>query len=124
MSKPRDRARALRQNMTDAERFVWTRLRARRFDGYKFRRQVALGQYIVDFACFDARLILELDGGQHTLQQDYDAVRTRWLSAQGFRVLRFWNHEILEDWASVEEVIWGALQVGAGESPEQRRAES
>jgi very-short-patch-repair endonuclease len=73
-----------------------------------------IGPYIVDFVCLEARLILELDGGQHTEQKDYDTARTQWFQSQGFEVLRFWNHEVLEDWESVEEVIYGRL--------EQRRA--
>ena len=109
MSVNRSRARALRQRMTDVESFVWTKLRNRRFEGFKFRRQVALGKYIVDFVCFPRRLVLELDGGQHSTQQAYDAERTRWLESQGYRVLRYWNHEVLQDWDTIEEVIWLAL---------------
>ena len=89
---------------------MWGRLRGRRFTGYKFRRQMPLGRYIVDFACLDRRLIIELDGGQHTEQVQYDAARTAWLHEQGFEVLRFWNHEVFEDWEAVEEVIWRRLQ--------------
>jgi very-short-patch-repair endonuclease len=70
---------------------------------------VPLGPYIVDFVCFERQLILELDGGQHTLQRDYDAHRTRLLESQGFRLLRFWNYEVLDDWEAVEEGIWNAL---------------
>ena len=112
--EPTERARQLRKNLTDAEQFVWTKLRSRRLGGYKFRRQMPIGPYIVDFVCLEARLILELDGGQHTEQKDYDTARTQWFQSQGFEVLRFWNHEVLEDWESVEEVIYGRL--------EQRRA--
>ena len=104
-----NRARRLRKNMTDAERFVWSRLRSRRFAGYKFRRQMPIGPYIVDFICLKRRLIVELDGGQHVEQRDYDDQRTGWLQSQGFDVLRFWNHEVFEDWETVEEVIWRAL---------------
>jgi len=112
--EPTERARQLRKNHTDAEQFVWAKLRSRRLGGYKFRRQMPIGPYIVDFVCLEARLILELDGGQHTEQKDYDTARTQWFQSQGFEVLRFWNHEVLEDWESVEEVIYGRL--------EQRRA--
>ena len=106
------RARALRNSMPEAERFVWTRLRDRRFAEFKFRRQFPLGNYVVDFICLERRLILELDGGQHTLQREYDADRTRWLESQNFRVLRFWNHEVLEDWETVAEGIWNVLRQG------------
>ena len=68
-----------------------------------------MGPYIVDFVCFSCRVVIELDGGQHTQQQEYDSTRTNWLQHQGFRVLRLWNHEVLQDWDSVAEVIWKAL---------------
>lgn len=105
-----DRARELRRNLTDVERLLWSRLRGRRFAGYKFRRQMTIGRYVVDFVCLERRLILELDGGQHSERKQYDAARTAWLNSQGFEVLRFWNHETLEDWDAVEEVIWRWLQ--------------
>jgi adenine-specific DNA-methyltransferase len=104
-----ERPRRLRQNMPDAERLVWSRLRNRRFAGFKFRRQVPLGSYIVDFVCFARRLVIEMDGGQHTLQQKYDADRTSWLEREGFRVVRFWNHEVFEERDAVEEQIWRKL---------------
>src|SRR5262245_28812990 len=109
MSQPLDRARKLRKDLTDTERFVWGKLRNRRFAQFKFRRQVPLGAFIVDFICFQNRLIVELDGGQHTLQREYDAQRTAWLEAQGFQLIRFWNHDVLTDWDAVEEAIWQAL---------------
>ncbi|MGO8690298.1 MAG: DUF559 domain-containing protein [Thermoguttaceae bacterium] len=101
-----EHARQLRQNLTDTERFVWSRLRSRRVAGYKFRQQVPLGQYIVDFVCFQPRVVVELDGGQHVEQANYDQRRTAWLESQGFRVLRFWNHEALQEWDTVEEMLW------------------
>jgi very-short-patch-repair endonuclease len=109
----RQRARELRTNQTDTESLVWAALRSRRFAGYKFRRQVPLGHYIVDFVAFQSRLIVELDGGQHIERADYDARRTAWLESQGFRVLRFWDHEVFEDWATIEEVLWRALEHAA-----------
>ncbi|MBA4019618.1 MAG: hypothetical protein C0483_20835 [Pirellula sp.] len=109
MSAPEDFARELRRKQSETERLVWSHLRGRRFMAHKFRRQVALGSYIVDFVCFDERLVVELDGGQHTLQRPYDAERTAWLESQGYRVLRFWNHEVWRDWDAVAEVIWRAL---------------
>ncbi len=110
MDPPLDRARKLRSEMTETERFVWAKLRNRRFAQFKFRRQVPLGKYIVDFICFDRRTIIELDGGQHTLQREYDAQRTAWLESQGYCVVRFWNHDVLGDWETVEEEFWRRLQ--------------
>jgi len=99
-------AKALRQNMTDAERLLWRHLRAHRLDGEKFRRQQPLGPYIVDFVHFGARLIVEADGGQHGGAAD--EVRDAWLRRQGFRVLRFWNNEILQQTDAVLTSIWAA----------------
>jgi very-short-patch-repair endonuclease len=104
------RARQLRRKMTDAERTLWSMSRNRRFVHLKFRRQVPIGSFVVDFVCFDRRLVLELDGGQHKLQVQYDAQRTQWLEKQGFRVVRIWNHELFEDRDAVEELIFRALQ--------------
>ena len=83
--------------MTDAERRLWQSLRQRQLNGYKFRRQQPLGPYIVDFVCFEARLIVELDGSQHQQQEAYDHARDAWLRQQGYRVLRFWNNAVFEN---------------------------
>ena len=88
-------ARKLRRNQTDAEKFLWSKLRNRQLNGYKFKRQVPVGNYIADFLCQEAMLIVELDGGQHAEQKDYDQRRTHWLQSQGFRVLRLWNNDVL-----------------------------
>ena len=101
-------ARDLRQQMTDAERFLWSRLR-RRFLGAKFRRQVPLGPFIVDFACMRSTLVIEVDGGQH-LESAADAARDQWLAENGFRVLRFWNHEVFQNLDGALETI--AMEVG------------
>ena len=106
----RDRARQLRKNMTDAERFAWQRLRYRQIGGHKFRRQVPIGPFVADFVCLECRLIVELDGGQHADRIGADAARTKWLRDQGFKVLRFWNHDVLQDWDAVEQVIWENVQ--------------
>ena len=79
------RARQLRKNLTDAERSLWNILRNRQMSGYRFRRQAPIGPYIVDFVCFKNRLVIEVDGGQHMVRSDYDAARTTWLEAEGFR---------------------------------------
>lgn len=104
------RARELRQAQTPQEQALWQHLRAKRFDGYKFRRQQPLGHYIVDFVCFGQKLIVELDGSQHANATQYDAQRDAWLKQQGFRVLRFWNNQWTAQPESVLEAIWQTLQ--------------
>jgi very-short-patch-repair endonuclease len=99
-------ARALRRNMTDAEQKLWKHLRSRQVGSCKFRRQVPVGPYIVDFICLEKRLIIELDGGQHADQEKYDAERTHWLQSRGYRVLRFWNNDVMADVEVVKEEIY------------------
>jgi very-short-patch-repair endonuclease len=89
-------ARQLRTASTDAERLLWRHVRAHRFEGCKFKRQESIGKYIVDFVCYEVKLIIELDGGQH-LENVSDKQRDDWLSLQGFRVLRFWNNDVLSN---------------------------
>lgn len=108
MSTTTSHARALRKTMTEAERKLWYLLRSRRFSGFKFRRQVPVGPYIADFLCFEARLIVEADGSQH-VESAHDLQRDAWLGAEGFRVLRFWNHEIFTSQQMVEDTIFAAL---------------
>ena len=105
-----DRSRALRKAQTEAERALWRELRLRQFSGYKFRRQHPVGRYIVDFACVETGLCIELDGSQHAQAADYDAARTAFLHSRGFEVLRFWDNEVLTQIDSVKQVIWNALQ--------------
>jgi len=93
-------ARKLRRTMTDAERHLWRHLRLHTL-GFHFRRQVPVGTFVVDFACLRRKLIIEVDGGQH-LQSQEDEIRDHWLREQGYRILRFWNHEVL---ANVEGVL-------------------
>ena len=88
------RARTLRQNLTEAERRVWQILRSRQMKGYKFRRQVPIGCYIADFVCHEARLIVEIDGGQHDRSSPQEQERSRFLENEGYRVLRFRNNEV------------------------------
>ncbi|HEX5279750.1 MAG TPA: DUF559 domain-containing protein [Micropepsaceae bacterium] len=106
-------ARELRRDMTKHERIIWFELRARRFDGLHFRRQQTIGPYIADFYCASAKLIIELDGGHHTeIQQlEYDTARTRWLEANGFRVLRFSNFAGKRELNSILEAIWQATHL-------------
>jgi very-short-patch-repair endonuclease len=105
----RSRAKALRSNPTEAERILWQYLRLRQLGGHKFRRQQLLGNYIVDFVCLERRLVVEVDGGQHVAQVAYDGQHTTWIEAQGFRVLRFWDHEVMQNIDAVKEAIWQAL---------------
>lgn len=104
-----DRARELRHAMTGTEQKLWYRLRNRQLSGCKFRRQHEIDHYIVDFVCTEAMLIVELDGGQHADQVNYDERRTKYLQAMGYRVLRFWNNDALVNIESVLEVILEAL---------------
>jgi len=102
-------AKTMRHTPTEAEARLWSLLRDRRFASYKFRRQMPFGAYIVDFACLSAMLVIEADGSQHADASD-DPKRDAYLADQGFRVLRFWNNDILSDEDSVMETIWSALE--------------
>ena len=102
-------AKRLRFTSTDAERLLWRHLRNRRLSDFKFRRQQIIGPYIVDFACLEEMLVVELDGGQHAEQQDQDAVRTSFLESKGFEVLRFWNTDVLTNPEGVMHAILSAL---------------
>ena len=96
--------------MTDAERALWQRLRFRQVLDCRFRRQRPLGQFIADFVCLERMLVIEVDGGQHAEMLEQDAKRTRWLESQGYRVLRFWDNQVLKEIDGVLEVVVGALQ--------------
>jgi very-short-patch-repair endonuclease len=96
-----NRARQLRRNLTSAERRLWYRVRGRRFFSYKIRRQVPLGPYVADFVCMDARLIIEVDGGQHAERSAKDERRDTFLSERGFVTVRFWNNEVLGNFDGV-----------------------
>jgi very-short-patch-repair endonuclease len=104
------RARSLRNYATDTERHLWSHLRGCQLGGHRFRRQVPIGDYIADFACLEAKLIVELDGGQHQEQADYDARRDAQIEAQGFQVLRFWDNQVFKEMQAVLEVILRALE--------------
>ena len=114
MSLPEPRhaafARHMRHDPTEAERVLWLALRGRRFLAWKFRRQVPVGPYIADFLCFEARLIVEVDGGQHA-ENLRDAERDRWFEANGFGVLRLWNHEVLNSKSAALDAVHAALSV-------------
>ena len=91
--------------MTDAERVLWQHLRNRQINGVKFRRQVPIGKYIVDFQSVECKLIIEVDGGQHSEQLEYDRQRTHFLESQGYKVVRYWNHEVLGNLDGVLETL-------------------
>ena len=115
-------ARAMRRKQTPAEARLWSRLRNGNLMGIKFRRQVVVGPYIADFLSAQARLIVEADGGQHGEQESQDEERTRFLEYRGYRVLRFWNHDILTDIDAVMEVIGEAAHWAVhAENPDARR---
>ena len=113
----RDRARRLRRDQTEAEAQLWQRLRAGRLEGWKWRRQAPVGPFIVDFLCLEAWLAVELDGGVHVGQVEYDARREAYLMRQGLHVLRFWNAEVSED---PERVSWMILSACRESDPSRR----
>lgn len=117
-----DFARKLRREQTDVERKLWQALRNRRFASFKFRRQQPVGPYIVDFVCFEEKLVVELDGSQHGTVENRAADRTRtaYLENDGFRVIRHWNHELNENFDGVLEGIWRQL-TQRPPSPERSR---
>ena len=104
-------ARRLHRRQTDAERYLWFKLRNYRLGGLKFRRQMSLNGFVVDFCCPNAKLIIELDGGQHVYQREQDARRTKDMEDSGYFVLRFWNNEVLRNINGVlEEILSRANQ--------------
>jgi len=120
----RKAARALRESATEHERRLWAMLRRKQMVLLRFRRQQPIGPYVVDFFCPSAKLIVELDGGQHGEARVviYDEARTQWLEAQGYRVLRFWNWEFQQYPEAVVESIWRAIVESGTPLPEALRA--
>jgi very-short-patch-repair endonuclease len=104
-------ARTLRERSTKAERLLWSKLRGRRFDGIKFKRQVSIANYIVDFAALDLKFIIEVDGGQHDERSTQDLERTRILEQWGYHVVRFWNNDVLGNIEGVLEAIMHEIQL-------------
>jgi len=98
-------AKTLRKRLTDAESLLWRHLRAKQLEGLKFRRQQPIGNYIVDFVCFEKGVVIEVDGGQHTIEKEKDNERDKWFEGQRFKVLRFWNNEVLMNIEGVLEAI-------------------
>ena len=111
----KDFSRKLRGEMTDAESCLWRRLRSRQIYGLKFRRQHPVGKYILDLACIEATLVIEVDGGQHNEMSINDGQRTAWLETQGWKVLRFWNNEILQNIEGVLAEVLNALSKDKGD---------
>ena len=98
-------ARGLRRRSTDAERHLWRHLRSRGLEGLKFRRQEPIGSYIVDFVCYEKRIVVELDGFQHAMRREEDGARDQWLNEQGFKVLRVLDNEVLNNTGGVLEIL-------------------
>jgi very-short-patch-repair endonuclease len=107
----RNFSRRLRHNATEAEQTLWRLLRDRRLTDFKFRRQVPIGPYIADFVCYEAKLVVELDGSQHAGSRR-DAVRDSWFADNGYRVLRIWNNELNDNRPGVLDAIWTAVTAG------------
>jgi len=103
-------ARGLRNRATDAENLLWRHFRAKQLSGLKFRRQAQIGNYIVDFVCFENKLVIEVDGGQHASKLN-DKERERWLKKRGFKVIRFWNNDVLKDIESVLRSVWEEISI-------------
>lgn len=107
--RPTARAQQLRNSATNAERFLWRHLSRRQLHGFKFSRQMPVGPFICDFLCREKQLIVEVDGGQHA-ENHRDAARTAFLETQGYRVIRFWNNDVMQNVDGVLQVIGSALQ--------------
>lgn len=105
-----ERARALRRHPSKAQLTLWYHLRQRRLNNHKFRREHPMETYIVDFVCLEKRLVIEIDGGQHATQSSYDAQPTIWLQTQGYKILRFWNNEVLVNTDGVLAIIMKHLR--------------
>ncbi|HXI99882.1 MAG TPA: DUF559 domain-containing protein [Micropepsaceae bacterium] len=106
----RNHARTMRHQPTEWEKRFWSRVRDRRLGGYKFKRQMLIGPFIVDFVCIERKMVVELDGGQHTDNKDYDDNRDAFLKSKGFRVIRVWNIDIPEHIDDVLEMVFAALE--------------
>jgi very-short-patch-repair endonuclease len=118
-----ERAQEMRQQPSDAERYMWNTLRGRRL-GFRFRRQQPIGPYIVDFYCSEAKLIIEMDGSQHGRPENVaqDEVRTRWLEQQGYRLIRIWNSDFMSSQENAIEYVLHAIEEQGGPHPEIRSA--
>ena len=122
IARLRDHAKAMRSQSTEAEQRMWQLLRAHRFDGHKFKRQVPIDFYIADFVCLRQRLIVELDGGQHA-ESESDAKRDAYLRSKGFRIIRIWNNDLFTNEEGVAELILSALEAPPLPNPSPARGE-
>ncbi|GGB98714.1 hypothetical protein GCM10011494_16490 [Novosphingobium endophyticum] len=120
-SRPTARSRELRCNATEAERKLWQAISARKLAGVRFNRQFPVGRYICDFVSREYRLAIEIDGGQHALAKGYDERRTRFLEAQGYTVIRFWNGEVMDNLDGVLTRIEQTLSDMPSPGPSRRR---
>jgi very-short-patch-repair endonuclease len=116
----REFAKALRKQMTDAERLLWRHLRNRALGGWKFKRQYPVGPYIVDFVCLDKNVVIEVDGGQHAENEKLDRQRSAYLNKMGYKVFRFWNNEVLQATEAVLSSIFSTLSDTDKNSPSPR----
>ena len=119
--RPTARSRELRNNATEAERKLWQHISGRKLGGTRFNRQFPIGQFICDFVSREKRIVIELDGGQHSQAIAYDERRTRFLNAQGYRVIRFWNSEVLDNIEGVLTRIMQVLDNTPSPSPSRKR---
>ena len=119
--RPTARSRDLRQNATESERLLWRYLSARKLVGLRFNRQFPIGQFICDFVCREKRLVIEIDGGQHAQVIGYDQRRTAFLEAQGYKVIRFWNSEVMHNLDGVLSTIERVVADMSSPSPSRRR---
>ncbi len=119
--RPTARSRELRLNATEAERKLWTQLSARKIAGVRFNRQFPVGPFICDFVSRTAKLVIEVDGGQHAVDVEKDKARTAYLEAQGFRVIRFWNNDVLDRIEGVVGEIEGVLADMPSPNPSRKR---
>ena len=108
-------AKILRKRLTDAEKLMWRHLRGKQLEGFKFRRQEPIGNYVADFVCYEKRVIVEVDGSQHCSEKDHE--RDRWFEGQGFKVIRFWNNEVLKNTEGVWEVIRKTMLISPSPNP-------
>jgi very-short-patch-repair endonuclease len=118
---PTLRSRELRNNATDAERVLWQQIRNRQLAGIRFNRQVPIGRFICDFVARSAKLVIELDGGQHAVRTDEDRRRTAFLQSRGYRVRRFWNEDVVSNLGGVVEVILSELSNSPSPTPSRER---
>ena len=112
-AKTRQRATNFRHNPSDAENLLWAKLKNRQLEGIKFRRQHPVGAFIVDFVSLEEKVVIEVDGSQHMENSEYDTRRTDWLESEGYRVLRFWDNDVL---TNIEGVYWRIMESLAGKA--------